>query len=239
MKLLIVGSGSKIAKSFIESCLHNKKMQIIHCDISSENVPDVETFIELDFSDSEAVEKVFTSSYFQDIDALVVFAVECSFGQMGDSLKNETLQISRNVSLLYNAVVSFGSLLKSQQRKGQAVVLSSINEDIPVPGFATYCISKATIRTIIKCATREFKPFLRINAVAPGPVYKDKGIFKEFPGFLKGVENKHFLEPRLAKPDDIVPVIEFLLSESSGWVAGETIKVDGGASFNWGEIYTT
>jgi NAD(P)-dependent dehydrogenase (short-subunit alcohol dehydrogenase family) len=64
----------------------------------------------------------------------------------------------------------------------------------------------------------------------PGPVRTDR-----FLSTLKG-RNEHDLREinskeklkRIASVDDIVPVVEFLMSKNSDFISGEVIKVDGG-----------
>ena len=44
---------------------------------------------------------------------------------------------------------------------------------------------------------------------------------------LKNIKGKSRLE-RIAKPEDISPVVEFLISPASDFVSGQVIKIDGG-----------
>lgn len=233
-RLLVVGSGSELAHAFIEKV--TTQYDLVHCDLDDRNVPAYGEFVRLDFTDSARVTELFDVALVGTVTKLVFFAVESAFGAMGTSAATETAQISRNIAAMYNALSAFGTSLKRNKQSGEAVLLSSINADIPVAGFSPYCISKSSIRMLMACAALEFQPYLRINAVAPGPIYKRTGVLAELPGFIAGLEQRHVLERRLARPQDLVPVVEFLLSDAASWIVAQTIVVDGGVSLNWGEL---
>lgn len=70
---------------------------------------------------------------------------------------------------------------------------------------------------------------IRMNAVSPGPV--DTPILKDFVATLgaRAEEDMRTMD-RPGRPEDIAPVVAFLLSEASGWIRGTNIPVDGGMS---------
>jgi NAD(P)-dependent dehydrogenase (short-subunit alcohol dehydrogenase family) len=68
---------------------------------------------------------------------------------------------------------------------------------------------------------------IRMNAVSPGPV--ETPILKDFLETLgaRAEEDMRTMD-RPGRPDDIAPVVAFLLSDDSGWIRGSNIPVDGG-----------
>lgn len=70
---------------------------------------------------------------------------------------------------------------------------------------------------------------IRMNAVSPGPV--DTPILKDFLQTLgaRAEEDARVMD-RPGRPEDIAPVIVFLLSDASAWIRGTNIPVDGGMS---------
>ncbi|HBO81781.1 MAG TPA: short-chain dehydrogenase, partial [Cupriavidus sp.] len=72
---------------------------------------------------------------------------------------------------------------------------------------------------------------ITVNAVAPGPVETE--MFRANTPLGSDAE-KRFLSMvpmgRLGKPDELAAAIEFLLSEPAGFITGQTLFVDGGAS---------
>ena len=72
---------------------------------------------------------------------------------------------------------------------------------------------------------------IRMNAVSPGPV--DTPILKDFIATLgaRAEEDMKTMD-RPGKPSDIAPVVAFLLSDSSAWIRGTNVPVDGGMYSN-------
>jgi NAD(P)-dependent dehydrogenase (short-subunit alcohol dehydrogenase family) len=70
---------------------------------------------------------------------------------------------------------------------------------------------------------------IRMNAVSPGPV--DTPILQDFVATLgaRAEEDMRVMD-RPGTPQDIAPVVAFLLSDMSGWIRGSNIPVDGGMS---------
>jgi NAD(P)-dependent dehydrogenase (short-subunit alcohol dehydrogenase family) len=72
---------------------------------------------------------------------------------------------------------------------------------------------------------------IRMNAVSPGPV--ETPILKDFLETLgaRAEEDMRTMD-RPGRPDDIAPVVAFLLSDASAWIRGTNIPVDGGMYSN-------
>ncbi|HMG49045.1 MAG TPA: coniferyl-alcohol dehydrogenase [Inquilinus sp.] len=68
---------------------------------------------------------------------------------------------------------------------------------------------------------------IRMNAVSPGPV--DTPILKDFVATLGArAEEDMAVMDRAGRPEDIAPVVGFLLSDASAWIRGANIPADGG-----------
>lgn len=96
-------------------------------------------------------------------------------------------------------------------------------------GARAYEISKrlltAWVPTAVQsCASRR----IRFNVVSPGPV--ETQILPDFRESMGSdrVAAAAQVVGRLGRPEDIAPVIAFLLSPSAGWVNGVEIAADGG-----------
>ena len=64
-----------------------------------------------------------------------------------------------------------------------------------------------------------------MNTVSPGAVKRESGE-SVVPSYLKHV----LVEKRLAEPEDISPLVSLLLSDTSSYITGQNIMVDGGWS---------
>ncbi|OED37218.1 3-alpha-hydroxysteroid dehydrogenase [Chromatiales bacterium (ex Bugula neritina AB1)] len=70
---------------------------------------------------------------------------------------------------------------------------------------------------------------IRMNAVSPGPV--DTPILKDFIATLgERAEEDNRVMDRPGLPEDIAPLVAFLLSDMTTWIRGTNIPVDGGMS---------
>jgi glucose 1-dehydrogenase len=112
---------------------------------------------------------------------------------------------------------------------GVIVNVSSIHEDVPLPGFTAYAASKGGLRMLTRNLTEELAGYgVRINNVAPGAIatpintalLQDEAKMKEL---ARIVPLGH-----IGKPEDVAEVACFLASDRSRYVTGSTYYVDGG-----------
>ncbi|WP_426400522.1 coniferyl-alcohol dehydrogenase [Ralstonia sp. R-29] len=100
----------------------------------------------------------------------------------------------------------------------------------PVPQATCYQYFKEAL--IVWALTQAQKIFLqrsvRMNCVAPGPVFTP--ILGDFVAMLgaERVENDAHRMKRPAYPDEIAPVIALLCADETRWVNGVNVPVDGG-----------
>ena len=118
-------------------------------------------------------------------------------------------------------------------RKGSIVNVSSVNGLRSFPGVLAYCVSKAGVDHLTRCAAIEMAPAgVRVNAVNPGVtvtnLHRRSGMDEtKYAAFLERAKETHPLG-RPGRPDDIAELILFLASDRAGWMTGETIPIDGG-----------
>jgi NAD(P)-dependent dehydrogenase (short-subunit alcohol dehydrogenase family) len=120
-----------------------------------------------------------------------------------------------------------------KRSKGSIVNVSSVTGLRAFPGVLAYCVSKAGMDQLTRCAALEMAPHgVRVNAVNPGVtisnLHRRSGMTEEAYGaFLQRSKDTHPLG-RAGQPDEIADLIWFLASDQSGWITGETISIDGG-----------
>jgi NAD(P)-dependent dehydrogenase (short-subunit alcohol dehydrogenase family) len=118
-------------------------------------------------------------------------------------------------------------------RKGTVVNVSSVNGLRSCPGVLAYCVSKAGVDHLTRCAAIEMAPLgVRVNAVNPGVtvtnLHRRSGMAEpQYAAFLERSKETHPLG-RPGQPDEIAALILFLASDQAGWMTGETIPIDGG-----------
>jgi len=117
--------------------------------------------------------------------------------------------------------------------RGSVVNVSSVTGVRAFPGVLAYCVSKAAVDQLTRCAALELAPAgVRVNAVNPGVVVSQlhrRGGMDEaaYSAFIEHSASTHPLG-RVGAPEDIADAILFLASPQSDWITGETLSVDGG-----------
>lgn len=120
-----------------------------------------------------------------------------------------------------------------EKNEGNIVNVSSVTGTRAFPNVLAYCVSKAALDQLTRCAALELAPKkIRVNAVNPGVVetnlHKRSGMDEEsYEKFLEHSKTTHPLG-RVGKPEEIASLIYYLASEKAGWITGVTYAIDGG-----------
>ena len=113
------------------------------------------------------------------------------------------------------------------QRYGRIINMSSVAADVSNPGQANYAASKGGVEGFTRCVATELaRRGVTANAVAPGFIETDMTTaVVEMAG--KEIKKK-IPARRLGLPEDISNAVLFFAQESSSYVTGQVLKVDGG-----------
>lgn len=116
-----------------------------------------------------------------------------------------------------------------EQRYGKIINIASLTSFKGTPGISIYAISKAGLVSLTKCLAVEWSKYnINVNAIAPGYVITDLN--------RTALSDKAFYDQvvsriplgRVGNPADIGDAVAFLASDSSSYMTGETILIDGG-----------
>jgi NAD(P)-dependent dehydrogenase (short-subunit alcohol dehydrogenase family) len=117
--------------------------------------------------------------------------------------------------------------------KGNIVNISSVTGLRSFPGVLAYCVSKAGVDQLTRCAALELaSKGVRVNAVNPGVVvteiHKRGGMNEDaYANFLEHSKTTHPLG-RVGKASEVADLVFFLASENASWITGATYQIDGG-----------
>jgi 3-oxoacyl-[acyl-carrier protein] reductase len=181
-----------------------------------------------DVSQSDAVANLFdeTEKAFGQIDALVNNA-----GIMVTKLVAETDDATFDRTFATNVRGTFMTLREATKRMsngGRIVNFSTSATDLKLPGYATYCATKAAVEVYTSILAKELRGRnITVNSVAPGPVGTELFLEGKSPEQINHLAKLNPFE-RLGEPDDIARVVSFLLSPEAAWINGQTIRVNGG-----------
>ena len=119
------------------------------------------------------------------------------------------------------------------ERKGNIVNVSSVTGLRAFPGVLAYCVSKAAVDQMTRCAALELAPKgIRVNAVNPGVVrtnlHRRSGMDDTaYEAFAEHSRSTHPIG-RIGTPEEIANLILFLASDRAEWITGVTYSIDGG-----------
>ncbi|MCI0698504.1 SDR family oxidoreductase [candidate division KSB1 bacterium] len=169
---------------------------------------------------------------FSRLDVLVNAAGIISLGTIENtSLAEWDRMMDINVRVIFRLMQAAVSPL--EKTKGNIVNVSSVTGLRSFPNVLAYCVSKAALDQLTRCAALELAPKgIRVNAVNPGVVatnlHRRSGFDEQkYAAFLAHSKTTHPLG-RVGSPEEIAELIFFLASDQAGWITGETISIDGG-----------
>jgi NAD(P)-dependent dehydrogenase (short-subunit alcohol dehydrogenase family) len=119
------------------------------------------------------------------------------------------------------------------ERSGNVVNVSSVTGLRAFPGVLAYCVSKAGLDQLTRCAALELAAKgVRVNAVNPGVVvteiHRRGGMNDEqYAAFLEHSKQTHPLG-RVGDAAEVAELILFLASPRASWITGATYSIDGG-----------
>ena len=119
------------------------------------------------------------------------------------------------------------SKVMAKQRYGRIINIASVVGQMGNAGQANYCASKAGLMGLTKSNARELaKRNVTVNAVAPG--FIATAMTDALPEKTRQELAAQIPLERLGTADDIANAVVFLAAESSGYITGQVIGVNGG-----------
>ncbi|MBL6893589.1 MAG: 3-oxoacyl-ACP reductase FabG [Porticoccaceae bacterium] len=110
---------------------------------------------------------------------------------------------------------------------GRIVNISSVVGSMGNSGQSNYSATKAGVEGFSRALAKELgSRNITVNSVAPG--FIDTDMTKNLPVASKDAMLSQIPLARLGEPSEIADVVSFLVSDSAGYITGETIHVNGG-----------
>jgi len=188
-------------------------------------------FQELDAANPDALREFVHAAHTRwgRIDALINNAAIASEGVLAtadERSMQQMLEVNLAAAIRLTRECARLMLLREQ---GTIINIASVAAERGVAGLAVYSASKAGLVGFTRSLARELGPKgIRVNALAPG--YLESEMSQSLSAAQRAAIVRRTPLGRLGTVDDIVPWIEFLLSENASFLTGQVITVDGGAS---------
>ena len=118
--------------------------------------------------------------------------------------------------------------LKKADAPSSIVLFSTVAVGTGMPFHASIASAKGAVEGLTRSLAAEFAPKIRVNAIAPS--LTDTRLAETLlsdDGKRSAAADRHPLK-RFGKPDDIAAAATFLLDDSSSWITGQVMAVDGG-----------
>jgi len=235
-KVIIVTGGSGLLGREIVSDLMLKGAMPINADINEDTDLDnniIKIDITAEKSIIDSIESI--SKYYGKIDGLVnnAYPRTKDWGTKFEDIRYESWQ--KNVDIQMNSTFLFIQRLMPEllKTKGSIVNMASIYgvvgndmtiyENTNIGTAAQYSAIKGGVINLTRYLASYYgKQGVRLNCVSPGGIFDNQDAL-----FVSNYEKKVPLG-RMGTPNDIAPVVSFLLSEEAKYITGQNIIVDGG-----------
>ena len=188
-------------------------------------------YAQLDAQDSSAL-----THYFHDVverfTAVDVLINNAGIGIDGvlATADDDSIQMLLNVNLSAAICLSREAARHMLLReRGVMINVASIAGLRGASGLSVYSATKAGVIGLTRSLARELGPKgIRVNAIAPG--YLETEMAEGLTPKQRETIIRRTPLGRLGCLEDVVPVVEFLLSDAAQFITGQVISIDGGAS---------
>jgi NAD(P)-dependent dehydrogenase (short-subunit alcohol dehydrogenase family) len=179
-------------------------------------------FVAGDLSDTAAV-----TALAQEAGEVEVLVNNGGFSWFGPTAELDTDTFddlfASNVRAAYQLVAALAPGM-AERGHGSIISVDSMAGHVGLAGGAAYGATKAALTTMTRSWAAEFSPSgVRVNTVAPGPVFTDESKRDLIENLASTT-----LFKRGAQPEEIAEVISFLASAKASYITGAVIPVDGG-----------
>lgn len=179
--------------------------------------------VRTDSADRDAVIKLVRES-----GPLDILVVNSGIAIFGDAIEQDPDAIDRlfriNIHAPYHAAVEAA---RAMPDGGRIIVIGSVNGDrMPVPGMASYAVSKSALQGLARGLARDFGPRgITVNIVQPGPIDTDANPAE---GSIGDQMRSFMAIKRYGRSEEVAAMVAWLAGPEASFVTGAMHTIDGG-----------
>ena len=214
-KLILASENLEMLQDVLNESAHPDQHILWHCNFATERDNIMQSLTDLLKQHDAAVDQYIHFAGITKLQPLKTFSIP-------------------NIDLIFN--VNFFSILEimkvllkkvNNNALNNVILISAMVSERGNVGNSIYAASKGAINALVYSLARELAPAIRINALLPGAI--ETPMSKNLnPDYVAEMTRDTPLG--WGQPQSVVDYVEFLLSDKSKWITGQTLFVDGGRS---------
>ncbi len=121
--------------------------------------------------------------------------------------------------------------------RGTIINISSVHEDLPFPGYASYCAAKGAVRMLCRDLALELAPYhINVVNVAPGAINTPINQRTMSDPQKKLALEREIPLGRIGEPGEVAKLVCYLASDDASYITGTTVVIDGGLMNQTGSL---
>lgn len=186
------------------------------------------THFEVDLSDNSSIERFFLEINRRQLSVdILANSAACLTSQYAMILPVKSAQLMVDTNLMAPFLMARGAARIMRKKKwGRILNISSMAVKLEPNGDSIYAATKAALTSLSNVMAKEFAP-MGITSNTIGVTALETDMLHQLPREKVDSAISGLPLPRLATPDDIFNVVDFLISKRSSYITAQTIYLGG------------